>query len=117
MADAWPGTLPQTVLNAGYSETVPDTLLRSAMDTGPAKVRSRFTVGIPEFKYPEIMTTAQVATLDTFYKTTLGNGALPFTWVNARTGAAADFRFLKPPTYDAIGAGNYRVMLYLEILP
>jgi hypothetical protein len=114
----WPASLPQEIAGDSYKETVPDTTIRSQMETGPAKVRSRFTVGIPAFEVSLIMSEDQVATLDTFYVTTLALGVSQFTWTHPRTAAAVTtFRFTKAPEYSYKGGLMYSVNLSLEILP
>jgi hypothetical protein len=114
----WPASLPQEIAGDSYKETVPDTTIRSDMDTGPAKVRSRFTVGIPAFEMSLLMSVTQVATLDTFYVTTLALGVSQFTWIHPRTEAAVTtFRFTKPPEYSYKGGQMYNVNMSLEILP
>lgn len=114
---AWPGTLPQTPLYAGYEEKTPDLLVRTEMDTGPAKVRRRATAGVREITWPTVLTTAQVATLETFYITTLAGGSLTFTVAHPRTAVGSTWRFVEPPTYTHVPPGNYRAVLKLELLP
>ncbi len=114
---AWPATLPQTPLIGGYKETVPDLALRTQMDTGPAKVRRRATAGVRPFQWPAILTTAQVATLDTFYVTTLNSGALPFTVNHPRTTVSESWRIVEPPEYVPLSGSLHRVNLKMEILP
>jgi len=114
---AWPGTLPQTPLYVGYEENTPDLLVRTGMDTGPDKIRRRATAGVREITWPTILTIAQVATLETFYITTLASGALTFTLNHPRTAVGSTWRFVKAPTYTQVPPGNYRAVLKLEILP
>lgn len=114
----WPASLPQDVLVEGYDEAMPDLALRTEMDAGPAKVRRRFTAGVRTFKVGSAMTRAQVATLDTFFVTTVQGGALSFDWTHPRTQAAATFRFTRPPrTAPEAGGQRWRVELELEIMP
>lgn len=113
----WPGTLPTAPLLDGYTETPPDTTIRTASDTGPNKIRRRFTAGVRKFMVRTLLTTAQVATLDTLYITTLEGGALPFDWTHPRTGASVSFRFVGPPVYSAVTYGYYNATMSLEIMP
>jgi hypothetical protein len=81
-------------------------------------VRRRYTAGIRSFSCSWILTKAQVATLDTFYVTTLVGGAERFVGLShPRTGAAAEFRFSAPPTYVYLGPDAWRVTTPLELLP
>ena len=117
MVDAWPGSLPQTALLNGYSESAPNTSIRSNMDVGPDKIRQRFTAGIRNFNINVSLSISQVETLDIFYVTTLTGGSLPFTWVHPRTGVGVTYRFIQPPTYAAAGNDRYFASMKLEILP
>lgn len=118
MANAvWPPSLPPQVLLAGYAEAPPETVLRTQMDAGPAKLRSRTTAAPRPIGGAVVLTSAQLATLDGFYVATLSGGALPFDWQHPRTLAAATFRFLSPPQYTALGGGHWQASLSLEAMP
>lgn len=114
---AWPGTLPQSPLVAGYSEEMPELTVRSQPDMGPAKVRRRFTAGVVKVMWSMQMTTAQLATLETFYVTTTEGGAIRFTHTNAITGAAKDYRFAKPYKKVPLTHDLFQVDLELEQMP
>ncbi len=116
MAD-WPSTLPDTVISDAYQETPPDNLLRTPMDKGPAKLRRRTTTNVRNITCRDIYTTEQVATLDTFYVTTLQSGALAFDWEHPRTGSSVEMRFAARPTYTALSGRKYQVDYQLEIMP
>lgn len=113
----WPGTLPQEFLQRGASETAPNLIIRTNMDAGPAKVRRRFTAEVRPIQGNLLLTTAQVATLDTFFVTTVKGGSLAFDWVNQRTAASESFRFVGIPTYTKMSGDFYEVTLKLEQLP
>lgn len=113
----WPASLPQQVEMTDFQETVPNMLIRSSTDTGPPKVRRRFSAGVRPINGRQLLTKAQVATLDTFYVTTLTGGALAFDWVHPRTQAAASLRFVGPPVYTCLGPDAYYAAYQLEILP
>lgn len=116
---AWPGTLPDEPLLAGYGERPPATGLRTAMDAGPAKQRNRFTAGVRRFRFTLDVTKAQVAIFDTFFNVTLEGGTLAFDWTDPRTLASVSFRFdaTKPPEYIPVSQQRWDVKLDLEILP
>lgn len=116
---AWPGTLPDEPLLAGYGERPPATGLRTAMDAGPAKQRNRFTAGVRKFRFTLDLTRDQVAAFDTFFNVTLEGGTMAFTWIHPRTLAAVSFRFdaTKPPEYIPVSQQDWRIPLELEILP
>ena len=114
----WHTDLPQELFLSGYSQTYPNVTIKSEMDVGPAKVRRRFTAGVEPVSGTMILTAAQLATLDTFYNTTLLGGSLRFAWtVPPAHSVACEMRFTEPPTWTAIEPGKYEVSLALEILP
>jgi hypothetical protein len=112
----WPATLPQFVLEGGYQETLEDLTVESQMDTGPAKVRRRFTTSVRKFQISIMCDEAQAAIFETFYTTTCGGGALSFDWVHPRTRVARTFRFKKPPPTVTVSGGgaNVRYSFALE---
>ena len=115
---SWPGTLPTAPEGPGYTEAVPNTLIRTSMDAGPPKVRQKFTAGVRPFTMTWMLTKAQVATLDTFYVTTCQGGSLSFdSLLHPRTQAAATFRFTEPPVYTYLGPDVWRAQTKMEILP
>jgi len=116
MPISWPGTLPQTPTTGGYEEAPPDLTIRTEMDAGQAKRRRRFTAGPREFSVSFVLTKAQVATLDTFYVTTLKGGSLSFDWFHPRTGAAGEFAFVGRPNYRE-SDGGWEAGMKLEQLP
>jgi hypothetical protein len=113
----WPGSLPVIPLVDGYRENLPDVLIRTQMDAGPVRVRPRYTAGVRPIQGKISCDKTQLATLDTFFITTLAYGSLPFDWINARTGATFSFRFVKPPIYIPEHKDRWTVSLDLEILP
>lgn len=113
----WPTTLPQVVLLDGLSESPPDQSIETPTDAGPGKSRRRQTGTQRAISASIICTKAQVATFDIFWLTTLASGTLNFSWTAPRTGAAATMRFRKPPpSYAALGGGQYRIDMALWIL-
>lgn len=115
----WPttGSFPQVVMYEGYQEDVPLTTVRTTMDTGPQKVRRRFTAGPRPFKVQLALTTAQVATLDDFFVNTCYGGALSFTWTHPRTGAGGTFRFKQGIAYSRQGPDLWFAKFEMELLP
>lgn len=114
---SWPNTLPAYVQEGGYQERFQDQTIESQMDTGPAKVRRRFTKPIRFLSFQMLMTQAQVTDFETFWATTVKGGSLPFDWVHPRTRAATTFRFRNPaPSYATVGGINAMVSFTLEVL-
>jgi len=117
MVDVWPVTLPTSPLMRGFSESGEDQTVRTSMDVGPGKVRRRLTAGVRDMTWPFLLTTAQIATLDTFFYTTLLGGALPFTHPDPRTGTSKSWRFTEKPEYRPESATKWSTVLKVEQLP
>lgn len=117
MAIVWPASLPQTPLMS-YSKQLAETRIRTETETGPAKVRRRYTAGVLRYNgIAFLLTTAQKATLETFFDTTTAGGSLPWEWQLPDTGATREFRFLEPPTFTQLNHQAYRCTMALEVLP
>lgn len=114
---AWPATLPQRPNADGYQEQKADITLRSPMDAGPPKMRPLYRSAPTDLLVPLILTTAQRATLETFYESTLGFGTAPFDWVHPSTEAAASLMFTGRPGYTPFAPGYWQVTLQLRIWP
>ncbi len=112
----WPSGLPQRPLAEGFTESAVPSVVRTDMDVGPAKMRRRYTAEVRVYSMGLLLTTAQVATLETFYYTTLGC-VDEFDWVDHRTGSTVSYRFRSPPQYGEAGPGYWRTVLDLEVLP
>ena len=110
----WPLTLPQLPLEKVYTESPPDLVLRSAVELGPAKQRLLVTNNVRPLNVEFAMTTAEIEIFDTFF---LENPAVPFTYVNPRTGDVKQVRFNGVPIYKHFGGDNYTATLKLEIVP
>lgn len=93
----WPtaGDFPQVPILQGWSEKTPETGVWTSMETGPEKVRQRFTAASRPFTMQLALTAAQVETLDAFFITTLAGGTLAFDWAHPRTGTPGVYRFAK----------------------
>jgi len=113
----WPADLPQEVLFDGYDEQLPNVMLRTTMDAGPAKVRRRFTAAIRTISFNIEMTRAQVVLFETFFNDTLKGGSLAFDWVHPRTQAACTYRFTQPPGIQLVTGALCKVACKMEILP
>lgn len=114
----WPGSLPKQLVGVTDSRTA--NLVRTETDGGPAKVRRRFTAVPRDVQTPMVFTAAQRATFDTFYITTLNDGADKFDWTDPVDNATKTFRFKAPPSFSLftnVNGKNYRTTLDLELLP
>lgn len=119
---SWPASLPQTHF-LGTSVGDDESRIRSSMDAGPALVRNRFTAHTQSVNVPIVITGAQLAVFNTFYRTTLNNGADSFTWTHPIDGSSVSYRFINPPKWECIVPDSvadnrlWRSVLDLEILP
>lgn len=117
----WPttGGFPQSV-QKGYTENHGANILRSPMDSGPAKQRYRgnrpstLTVSF-------ILDTQQVATLESFVYNTL-RGTKRFLFPHPRTGAQVEVRIIPQGSGDLyqlqyLAPGYWQTQLNLEVLP
>jgi hypothetical protein len=93
----WPESLPAVPLIEGYEEHFEYRGIDFQPDTGPRRVRARETVGCRVYVAPYMLTTAAVATLQTFYRQTTRAGEIRFDWVHPRTRAVIQARFTGPP--------------------
>lgn len=111
--NTWPLTLPPTFDQDSFNEQDQDTVIRTQMEAGPAKVRNRFTAGVVNLQGSMLMTKDQTQILDDFYKT---NKALAFTFTHPRTGVAVSVRFTAPPTKIPYQQ-QWRAGIQFEVLP
>jgi hypothetical protein len=81
MAD-WPSTIPQAFIQDSFSETQQGGVIRTTMDTGPAKVRRRFTATSTYWEGYMVMTYSELEIFKTFYETTIAYGSLRFNFPN-----------------------------------
>ncbi|MBL1148203.1 MAG: hypothetical protein HND56_01185 [Pseudomonadota bacterium] len=117
MTAQWPSALPESPLTEAYAEALPDNIIRSSTDQGPAKLRRRTTAGVRHLQLAYILSAAQTELLDGFYLEDLQSGSLPFLQSHPRTGEEKSMRFKSPPDYTSLNGGYFRVTLELEILP
>lgn len=120
----WPASLPQS-LDGPIQKRRDSGMIRSDMDTGPAKQRRRFTAVVKYYSGSMLMTGDQVATFEAFYSDELGEGALSFDGLeNPETGSTTgSMRFREDPEFTSVhGAANagdrlWRVNMEIEVLP
>jgi hypothetical protein len=117
----WPtsNSFPQAP-QKGYTESIGVNVVRSSMDSGPAKQRFRgnkpHTLNLSFF-----LTQAQVADLETFIVNTL-KGVRRFNFPHPRTGVVKEMRIVPQQdgemyTLNYIGPGYYTASLIFEVLP
>lgn len=117
MAAVWPPSLPQVPLAEAFDEQLPDVVLRTEMDAGPAKTRRRFAVGVGTLAVPMFLDEAQQVTFDDFYTNTLAGGALRFEFTHPRTRVTRELRTLNPVALPKRKPNLFRLQMQLEVLP
>lgn len=114
----WPASLPQSP-QKGFSEDINLNVLRTPMDSGPAKVRRR-SKSPAMMSVSFLMSKAQVDTLETFVLDTT-QGVARFGFPHPRTGQTVEARIVpQDRTYYKLqyaAPGYYNVSMQLEILP
>ncbi len=117
----WPSTLPQQVLQRGYSQGFGDNVIRSPADSGAEKRRRRFTSVVDPLNCYVRITIDQIEILKTFYRDDIKSGALAFDFPDplSATDPPATLRvaFRSPPRWRNIGGIHFDVQLRLGIQP
>ncbi len=111
----WPLTLPQELQQDGFALQPPNNIISTPMDVGPRKTRRRDVVATYPVQGQIVVTSAQLDILWAFFRVTIADGALPFEWVEPRTGQAVEFAFKEPFSVSDIGGGNSRISLSFEV--
>lgn len=120
MAVAWPGTLPTGLLVNGLTRGRPQNVIRNQTLSGRFKAQLVSTQTSHRVDASMAMSPTQLATFDTFYRTTLVYGTQPFqNLTHPRTGANTVWMFLEDPTDKNYPQSNglYEVPMVLLALP
>lgn len=117
MSIDWPSTLPQKPSTEGFIEQFPNSVIRTQMDAGPAKIRRRSTAAVRPFSLVYNLTLAQVAIFDTFFNDTLAGGSLAFNLPDPRTGTTLNVRITTIPKISALGGTEFTASFDIEKLP
>ncbi len=118
----WPIELPHLPF-AGVTAADTDAVLRSPMDSGPPSRRNRFTSHIQNIQMPMVLTGSEKAAFDFFFRSTLGNGALAFDWIDPIDDTVVSMAFAVPPAWALIGGAadpaerHWSAVLSLEVQP
>lgn len=93
----WPATLPDFRLPLSAEHQ--DGRIRTDMDSGPAKMRLKFTAVAKYYTGVQIrLKGSELLTLEDFYYNTLAGGVLEFTKDDLISGESSTFRFRSPYT-------------------
>lgn len=114
---SWPISLQQSLNSDDFDLKFGDTTVRTDMDVGPAKIRSRYTDAVDNYTISILMTLDQFQDLKDFYRTELNNGVMPFQFTDPMTNTLEVFRFTSPPEFKPLGGLVFRVSMTWEKLP
>jgi hypothetical protein len=117
--DTWPISLQSKLETNGFTKKLGDTTVSTDMGVGPAKRRARFTRGIDVYTCQVTLDFSEVQTFETFYKTTLGNGVLPFTFTDPFTETTSTYRFQpdSSPSIVPLGGRKFTLSMVWENIP
>lgn len=115
----WPASLQQKLEVAGFQYVPGQTRVVSDNAVGPKKVRSRFTDAVDLYQCQVTLDFDEVQTFKTFYKTTLGNGTLPFLFTDPFDLVETSFRFSpeQDPVIRPLGGRVFTLSMVWEKLP
>lgn len=109
MPATWPGTIEEKLLIAGFSFEDDSQFIEQPMDVGPPKVRRRSTLAYSSQTCAIIVDATDLATLKTFYNTTLTGGTGTFNFTDPLTSTTQVYRFRKPYTVTPVSGTLYRI--------
>jgi len=113
----WPPGISEAFTADAFTEDPQDIVIRSAMDTGPAKVRRRFVNPTKKYTCQIILRDAtEYQTLTDFYYITCQGGTDTIALNHPITGVPGEFRFSSPIKYNAVGIA-WQASFDLESLP
>ena len=117
---AWPVSLPQSFEAGTYQATPQNGNIRTAMSTGPNKVRRRFSAVANQHSGAVIMTKALfVSDFQVYYHTTLVEGTAEFDFPNPIDGGATTItaRFVGVYSWRQYTPTDVLVSFTLEEMP
>lgn len=115
-------TLPQR-LSGETSVQDDESRAITDMDAGPPSVRNRFTAITQTVKGSMVLTGSQLATFNTFFRSSLKHGSLSFSWIHPFSEEAVEIRFKKKPEWQcvkpapAVNDRMYQATFELEVQP
>lgn len=116
----WLVFLPQVPQADGYTETTPDVVLRTPMDSGPDKVRLKDTAGPTMINLTFRMSGEQRIVFDRWFRDVLKFGTVTFKWAHWLTGEINNYRIVGQPQYAAVAGQrglHWDVAMAWERLP
>ena len=119
MTAAWPSDVNQIAQTSTYSEAADLNVASFKPEVGPPKLRRRMSISTDTLGFQLWVTSAEYASFLTFYRTTLKDGTLPFTFTHPRTKAVTSFVFAgdSAPKIEAMGADLFALSMTIRTLP
>lgn len=115
MTASWPATLPAAPTTDGFQIIYPNNVVRSQMDAGPIKQRRRVAWARKQMVAPFMLTSAQMADFEVFYKTTTESGTLIYEWTDPAREVLGEYRIIENPQIETEEFGLwYRVTIVIE---
>lgn len=110
----WPKNVPACFSWTNYVEEKQPVTVRSPVDSGPQKMRRRYTRPLVGIMSTIVCTKQELADLGMFFDVTLQGGTQHFQMNHQITGFPEMFRFLQPPRFTAMKADTFSVEIVLE---
>ena len=122
MAESWPVGVPSSFEASGFGYDADSGILRTDMDSGPPKVRRRFTSVSKNMKGTIIMTQAQFQLWEYWFEDVIAFGALSFVMPDPVHGSNMTVRIVagkgsKPYSWTQSGATDVALSFTIEKLP
>lgn len=112
----FPSTLPKPQASS-YSGSPAQSFIRTEMESGTQRQRSRFTAAPHQLNMSWALTAAEMAIFKSFYDVDIHRGADWFT-MNVDVGdgiASHDCRFVAPYDYSRLSGPNWQVTAKVEV--
>lgn len=117
MTAAWPSDVNQIAERTTYGEAPDLNIARFSPEVGPPKTRRRMSISTDQLSFQLWLTGAEYTSFLTFFRTTINDGTLPFTFTHPRTKATTTFLFVDAPKMQAIGSDLFAVSVTFQIKP
>ena len=114
MAKIWPPSIDRGILQSGFAQQAVDHTIRSKMEAGIDKLRSRYTSPILNSNISMIVDVTQYTALETFYNTTLEKGKESFNYTDPFDNTEYEYRMIGPPAYSVFNGLHYVASMVWE---
>lgn len=98
---SWPETLPAPQWQ-GFQAEFQDNVIRSQMDSGPGKLRRRFSAAAMYYPVTWMFTRPQLQEFYNWFVDEVFSGSISFSWTHPITGLTVIARFRKPPSIKPV---------------